>query len=150
MENQHITIRSYDAATDLANLSAIWLDASLMAHPFIGKPRLMEQQKLIEGEYLPNSETWVACHGDRSVGFISLLGDFVGGIFIAPDWQGRGIGRRLIDHALRQKGALSLEVYTRNEQAMRFYSALGFREVSRRAVDDLGYPYENARLHLKA
>lgn len=150
MENQHITIRPYDAATDLANLSAIWLDASLMAHPFIGKPRLLEQQKLIEAEYLPNSETWVACHGDSALGFISLLGDFVGGLFIAPDRQGQGIGRRLIAHALAQKGALSLEVYTRNEQAMRFYAALGFRETARRAVDDCGYPYENAALHLKA
>jgi len=148
MKNQNIVIRPFDAVTDTEKLSDIWLEASLKAHPFIGKPRLLEQRQLIEQEYLPKSETWVACHGGAVIGFISLLGSFIGGIFIAPNQQGVGVGRKLIAHALEQKNELSLEVYTQNEQAVRFYAALGFREVSRRDVDDLGYPFENAALHL--
>lgn len=34
-----------------------------------------------------------------------------------------------------------------NEQAVRFYTSLGFSEVSRRDVDDFGYPYQNEALH---
>jgi ribosomal protein S18 acetylase RimI-like enzyme len=47
-----------------------------------------------------------------------------------------------------RKGELSLEVYTQNEQAVRFYTALGFLEVSRRSADDEGLPFENAHLRL--
>lgn len=150
MENQDVVIRPFYTATDTKKLSGIWLEASLKAHPFIGKPKLLEQRQLIEEEYLPKAETWVACHSGEAIGFISLLGSFVGGIFIASTHQGRGIGRTLIAHALELKGELSLEVYTENEQAVRFYASLGFTELSRRDVDDSGCPYPNAVLHLKA
>lgn len=149
MKNHHVVIRPFQAATDLEKLSDIWLQASLRAHPFIGEQRLLEQQRLIEERYLPNSETWVASDQDTPVGFISLLGTFIGGLFVIPDLQGRGIGRKLVHHCLALKGELSLEVYTRNEQAMRFYTALGFQELSRRPVDDAGLLFENAHLHLK-
>jgi ribosomal protein S18 acetylase RimI-like enzyme len=149
MENQNLVVRPFVAATDTKKLSGIWLDASLVAHPFIGESRLLEQRQLIEEKYLPNAETWVACCMGEPVGFISLIDTFIGGIFVAPDQHGRGIGRKLITHAVDRKGELSLEVYTENEQAMRFYTALGFYEVSRRATDDEGFPFENARLRLK-
>lgn len=149
MENQNLKIRPFDAAADTKRLSDIWFDASVKAHPFIGEPRLMDQRQLIEKEYLPKAETWVADHNGKAVGFISLLDCFIGGIFIATDQQGMGFGRKLIAHALDQKGELTLEVYTANEQAVRFYASLGFRELSRRDVDDFGYPFPNAALHLQ-
>ncbi|MDH6232277.1 ribosomal protein S18 acetylase RimI-like enzyme [Mesorhizobium soli] len=148
MKNQNVVIRPFDAATDIEKLSGIWLDASLVAHPFIGARRLIEQRQLIEEKYLPNAETWVACRMGEPVGFISLLDTFIGAIFVAPDQQGQGIGRKLIAHAMVRKGELSLEVYTQNEQAVRFYTALGFNEVSRRSTDDEGFPFENAHLRL--
>lgn len=149
MKTKDVVVRPFDKATDTGKLSGIWLAASLKAHPFIGETRLLEQRRLIEEDYLPKAETWVACHKGEAIGFISLLDSFIGGIFIAPDRQGMGVGRRLIAHALDSKGELSLEVYTRDEQAVGFYASLGFREVSRRDVDDTGYPFENAVLHLK-
>lgn len=148
MKNHDVLIRPYASDDDLKKLSYIWLEASLLAHPFIGEQRLLEQRALIEDQYLPNSETWVACIRDQPNGFISLLDTFIGGIFISPAHQGLGIGRELIIHALDLKGMLELEVYTDNLQALAFYNKLGFQELSRRPVDDEGYAYENARLRL--
>ncbi|WP_428428120.1 GNAT family N-acetyltransferase [Pararhizobium sp.] len=104
MENQNPVVRPYMAATDTKTLSGIWLDASLLAHPFIGASRLIEQRQLIEEKYLPNAETWVACHRCEPVGFISVMDTFVGGIFVAPGQQGRGIGRMLITQCGGSKG----------------------------------------------
>lgn len=148
MTNQNVIIRPFDMRGDTKQLSGIWFDASLKAHPFIGRQRLLEQRDMIEQKYLPNSETWVACRSGEPLGFISLLDSFVGGIFVAPNQQGQGIGRKLIGYALDRKGELSLEVYTQNEQAVRFYASVGFREESRRPVDDEGFPFENAHLTL--
>lgn len=150
MKNVEITIRAYEASTDLETLSAIWFAASLLAHPFIGEERLREQRVLIETKYLPEAETFVACRAGAPVGFVSLLDNFIGGLFVAPGQQGHGIGRTLVAHALKLKGELLLEVYTGNAQALRFYEALGFEELSRRAQDDEGLPFENAQLRLKA
>ena len=106
MKNQNIVIRPYAPETDLKKLSRIWLDASLIAHSFIGEQTLFEQRKLIEDQYLPNAETWLACINDQPCGFMSLLETFVAGIFVSPDRQGLGIGRQLIAHALTLQGEL--------------------------------------------
>lgn len=148
MKNMDISIRAFNAATDLETLSAIWFDASLLAHAFIGEPRLRDQRIRVETVYLPNAETWVACGSGAPVGFISLMDSSIGGLFVAPRCQGQGIGRALIAHALTLKGALMLEVYTANAQAVAFYQALGFTELSRRATDDDGLPFETARMRL--
>lgn len=148
MHKTSVQIRPFDAARDTQTLSLIWLNASLLAHPFIGTQRLREQRKLIEDTYLPNSETFVAEISGQTTGFISLINNFVGGLFVSPHWQGKGVGRELIAHALTIHDALNLNVYSENAQAMGFYKSLGFREVTRSSHDDDGMPFENARLQL--
>lgn len=143
MKDMDITIRAYEAA-DLEKLSALWFEASLIAHAFIGEACLREQRVLVETVYLPGAETWVAVRGGEPAGFISLMEDFIGGLFVSPHHQGAGIGRRLVRYAVQLKGPLRLEVYTANTQAFAFYKALGFEELSRRAQDDQGLPFENA------
>ncbi|MBY8606042.1 MAG: GNAT family N-acetyltransferase [Burkholderia sp.] len=137
-----IEIRAYEAS-DLHTLSAIWFDASLLAHPFLGEARLREQRTLIEKVYLPDAETWVACRAGEPVGFIGLLDASIGGLFVAPAMHGHGIGRALVEHALALKGTLDLEVYADNLDARAFYARLGFDEISRRDEDDEGLPFAN-------
>lgn len=147
MKFEDIIIRPFEASETIA-LSHIWLEASLLAHPFIGERRLLHQRELIEEKYLPSAETWVATLNSQPAGFISLFDTFIGGLFVSPSRQGFGIGSKLVSHALKLKGELSLEVYTDNVQAMGFYKATGFKELSRRSTDDAGYPFENVRLRL--
>ncbi|WP_423369587.1 GNAT family N-acetyltransferase [Burkholderia sp. LMG 32019] len=140
-----IEIRAYEAS-DLHTLSAIWFDASLHAHPFLGEARLREQRTLVEKVYLPDAETWVACRAGEPVGFIGLLDGAIGGLFVVPSMHGHGIGRALVEHALALKGALDLEVYADNRDACAFYTRLGFEEISRRDEDDEGLPFANIRM----
>ena len=58
-------------------------------------------------------------------------------ICIAPEWQGRGFGRRFLEHLLviaREHGALMafLEVRPSNAAAIKLYESMGFSEVGRR------------------
>ncbi len=147
MKDFKIHIRAYEAA-DILRLSSIWFDASQQAHPFLGATRLRKQRTLIERVYLPNSETWIACDASEPIGFISLRDTSVGGLFIEPKLQGGGAGRALIAHALKLKGELSLEVYADNIKAFAFYQRLGFEEITRRAEDDEGLPFENMQMRL--
>lgn len=149
MKNTEFSVRAY-MAPDLAKLSKIWFAASMQAHPFLGEVRLREQQILIENEYLPKFETWVACRNNEPVGFIGLVDTFIGALFVDQTLQGGGIGRALVAHALTLKGGLQLEVYADNTQACAVYERLGFKEISRRAEDDEGLPFENIQMQLNA
>jgi len=83
----------------------------------------------------------------RVVGFIGVEGDEVAMLFVHPDWRGRGIGRRLLTHAVAALGAARLDVNEQNEQAIGFYRRMGFEAVGRSERDGMGKPYP--LLHLR-
>lgn len=87
---------------------------------------------------MPASEITVAERNGGVIGFIALLGDFVGGLFVAPTAHRTGVGRALIADAAKYKGLLEVEVYEANVTAHTFYLACGFVDMGRRDFDDHG------------
>ncbi|MFF4603764.1 GNAT family N-acetyltransferase [Streptomyces sp. NPDC001339] len=64
----------------------------------------------------------------------------VGGLFVAPEAQGGGVGGQLLEYAAALHGALTLEVFEANARARRFYAHLGFTERGRRTDEGTGHP----------
>ncbi len=124
-------IRKYDTG-DLAELLDVWYDASQIAHPFWTRDLFEQERRDISEKFLPIAETWVFEKEGRVVGFIALLGNEVGGIFVAPTQHGQGIGRALMDHARASRDHLELEVFEANEIGRAFYDAYGFAVVGER------------------
>ena len=124
-------IRKYDTG-DLAELLDVWYDAAQIAHPFWTRDLFEQERRDISEKFLPIAETWVFEKEGRVVGFIALLGDEVGGIFVAPTQHGQGIGRALMDHARASRDHLELEVFEANEIGRAFYDAYGFAVVGER------------------
>jgi ribosomal protein S18 acetylase RimI-like enzyme len=131
---------------DTTRLVAIWRAASEKGHPFLAREQLDIQATLVADHYLPLANTHVALLSGEIVGFISLLDQTIGGLFVDPNHHGTGIGRHLVDHASRLHPRLELEVYALNESARRFYDRLGFIETGRRPTDDSGLPFELIKL----
>lgn len=140
-----LKIRRYIPADRDATL-AIRLEASRVGHGFLGEAELQKQKALVRDHYLDASETWLALDGDTPLGFIGLLDAFIGGLFVAPAAHGRGIGRQLVEHAATLKGALEVEVYAANREALGFYARCGFVESGRRPRDDEGRALEIVQL----
>jgi putative acetyltransferase len=130
-------LRSY-RHDDLEALLDVWYRASLIAHWFLSEEFLGVERRQIAEDWLPVSETTVAETDGRVVGFLSLVGNEVGGIFVDPEYQGRGIGRALMDHARRARPHLELVVFEDNLMGRRFYDAYGFLQVDRQIHAESG------------
>ena len=101
-------IRPFQEA-DVEAIIDVWREASLLAHPFLSADFLEREQQKIRQVFLPKAETWVYEDGGRLVGFLSLLGDEVGAIFVHPSTQRRGVGRALMDKACSMHDSLELD-----------------------------------------
>ncbi len=91
-------IRPYQES-DVEDIIEVWYQASLVAHPFLSENFLAEEKRKIRHVYLPNAQTWVYEGQGKPVGFISLIDNEVGAIFVHPSMHRRGIGRALMDKA---------------------------------------------------
>jgi putative acetyltransferase len=123
----------------------IWLQASRVGHFFLGEAVLKSQLSRVREDYLPNAETWTAVQGSP-VGFVSMLGPRIGGLFVAPVALGRGIGRALVEHVASRHAPLTVDVYEANKDALAFYERLGFAVRARTPFDDEGRPFPLLRL----
>lgn len=151
MKHAHgATVRAYSDTADRMRLAEIWLDASRIGHPFLTEEDLLAQQAKVRDVYLPQAENWVAEIDGKPAGFIGLIDNFIGGLFVDPAAHGHGLGKALVLHAAKLKGALEVEVYADNLSAVAFYQRMGFVELLRHAHDDEGRPLEVIRMRRAA
>ena len=123
-------------AKDTDKLLKIWLDASLQAHHFVKADYWKNMVPMVKKYYLPNTDTFVFEDKRQLKGFLSIIDDkYIGALFIAPQYQNKKIGTKLVDYAKRLYPELSLKVFTQNDKARKFYQKHGFKIVSEQ-IDD--------------
>lgn len=72
------------------------------------------------------SSVRVAVAEGAVVGFACLHGDYLDQLFVAPAWQGKGIGSRLLDDTKRLRPlGFHLHTFEKNHAARRFYETRG-------------------------
>lgn len=89
-------IRKY-ADTDLKTVVDIWFESSSLAHPFLQPDFMQKVKKDMHDIYIPNSETWVYEENEEIVGFIGMIENEIGGLFVFPDQLSKGIGTKLVN-----------------------------------------------------
>lgn len=117
-----------------------------MAHPFLNKEFVELERHRIPNVYLPKAETWVWEADGHVVGFISLLGNEVGAIFVEPRFQGSGIGQALMDCARALRGELEVEVFKQNVRGRAFYAKYGFKVIHENVHEETGFEIMRLRL----
>ncbi|HEX8271299.1 MAG TPA: acetyltransferase [Longimicrobiaceae bacterium] len=128
----------------------VWEASVRATHHFLAPADVAFFQPLIPGALAGVAE--LVCVRDAAgvvVGFLGVEGDKVEMLFIHPDLRGRGIGRRLLRHAVDALGATRVDVNEQNEQAVGFYRKMGFVVVGRSELDGMGKPFPLLHLELR-
>jgi putative acetyltransferase len=119
----------------------IWCRAVDATHDFLSP----EDRRDIEVEvaaFLPNAPLDLAVdETDKVIGFMLLDGSHMEALFVDPDLRGSGVGRALVEYAVKRHPDLTTEVNEQNLQAIGFYERLGFERCGRSALDGQGRRY---------
>ena len=130
-------IRQYKVS-DLEGVLNSWELATRLAHPFMADEFIAQERINVAEIYMPNTDTWVAELGGEVKGFIALMGNEVGAIFLQPNCHGQGIGKALMDKAQVIHGDLEVEVFKVNIIGRSFYSKYGFEQLEEKFHEPTG------------
>lgn len=109
----------------------IWSEASSLAHPFLKAAFVDKVKKDMREIYIPNTETWVYEENEEVIGFISMLDNEIGGLFVMPNKHSKGIGTQLVNVVKQLHNELDVEVFEKNVIGRAFYDKYGFTEIKK-------------------
>ena len=118
-------IRTY-TETDLEDVMSIWFEAQTIAHPFLAEGFVNKVKELMRVKFLPNSNTWIYEFEGHVIGFIAMMGNEIGGLFVSPKEQSRGTGTLLVNHVKSTYESIEVEVFKNNAIGTSFYKKYGF------------------------
>ena len=130
------------AAHELDALTDLWERSVRATHDFLAPEDIPFFRRMVRQEALPAAEIYVI--RDSGNGFAAFAGigaDRLEMLFVAPSARGKGLGRELVEHVTVHCGVRRVDVNEQNAQAAGFYARMGFRIVSRDALDPSGRPY---------
>ena len=113
---------------DAAGIADVWLASWRATFDFGPSHPDDDVRRWIAAVLVPRSECWVAVEpAGRVVGILALSDTMIEQLYLAPDWIGRGLGRRFIALArARRPTGLDLYCFQVNVRARRFYEGHGF------------------------
>ncbi|MDC9822218.1 acetyltransferase [Devosia sp. ZB163] len=124
-----------------ARIIEIWRGAVDATHHFLTPEDRLAIDEMVCG-FLPQAPLWLAVdENDYPLAFMLIDGGHMEALFVDPAWRGTGIGAALVRHGLTLHPRMTTDVNEQNEQAVRFYERMGFRQTGRSPVDGQGRPY---------
>lgn len=130
-------IRQYKNS-DVDAVVSVWRLASDLAHPFLSEEFQDKEQHNVRHIYPQFAEIWVKEHESQVIGFIALIGNELGAIFLHPNYHAQGFGREMMDFAIQQKAHLTLDVFERNKIGRAFYERYGFKPIKHYTHEETG------------
>ncbi|MEH6535553.1 MAG: GNAT family N-acetyltransferase [Psychroserpens sp.] len=118
-------------ALDLEQIISIWYESSTLAHPFLSSSFVEKVKSDMTNIYIPNSETWVYEIDNSVVGFISMIDNEIGGLFVLPNNHSKGIGTKLVNFIKKNYSELEVEVFEKNYIGRAFYDKYGFKIIKK-------------------
>ncbi|HDS1679105.1 TPA: GNAT family N-acetyltransferase [Pseudomonas putida] len=134
--------------SDYGELVQLWEDSVRATHHFLPDAYILLLREQVLRRYL--DAVMLICCRDRQriCGFAGVANGYVHMLFVAPDYRGKGVGRRLLRYAIEELNAECLDVNEQNPQALDFYLHEGFEVVGRSETDGLGQPYPLLHMRL--
>jgi ribosomal protein S18 acetylase RimI-like enzyme len=118
---------------DVAAIAAIHLTARRQAMPYLrlAHTDVETRDYFARGVASRPQVWWVVRHQGQVVAYMLIDGESLDHLYVAPDWQGLGLGSALLAKAKTlSPRRLVLWTFQRNQRARIFYESRGFRSIA--------------------
>lgn len=95
---------------------------------------------------LATSEVQVAVVDEHPVGFISVVGNYIDLLFVAPEFNGQGVARKLLEPWIGRGDVFTVDA---SITAKPFFERQGFQVVAQQKVECRGEWFINYRMQYK-
>lgn len=123
---------------DTNAVASVWLAASKLAHPFLSEEFLIQEESNLRNIYLQHAKVWVSEVDGDVIGFIAMIENEIGGLFLEPNFHGKGYGRGMVDFVVSKMGPVRVDVFQDNKIGRSFYDGYGFVEIGKYQHEDSG------------
>lgn len=129
-------------------LLEVWEGSVRATHRFLTEADIAAlRPQVLEGVFAIDHLLGLRDDG-RLIAFLGVHGTAIEALFVDAAWLRRGLGRRLVEHAVRDMGATTVEVNEQNPEAVAFYERMGFRVEGRTPTDHDGRAFPLLQMRL--
>lgn len=125
----------------LNSLTVLWEASVRATHHFLREADIENLKPYVTEGLAGIRHLYVAADADTPTAFIGIQDEKIEMLFVSPQHLRKGIGKRLVDMAVRTHGAAFVDVNEQNPEARAFYEKLGFVEFGRTEMDEQGNPF---------
>ncbi|WP_297093112.1 GNAT family N-acetyltransferase [uncultured Draconibacterium sp.] len=147
MQPDHFEIKPY---TDLyrQQILTVWEKSVLATHHFLTSTDFEEIKELVSNINFHDFQVFCLTNENMVLGFIGVADKKIEMLFLDPEYFGQGLGRKLLEFAVKELHANKLDVNEQNVNALKFYHKFGFETFERTDKDEQGRNYPLLRMKL--
>ena len=125
----------------LEELTALWRQSVAQTHTFLMGKDIDEIENYVPQALKEVEHLVVAQNNGDYLGFMGIEKHRLEMLFLAPQYIGKGVGRKLIEYGIEQYQINEVTVNEQNPNAIGFYEHLGFKTYKRTEFDEQGRPF---------
>ena len=105
----------------------LWSRCTIAANPFLEANFWQKNYDEAKAKFLTGCQNYIYTDGARVVAFICVSdNNYINGLFVDPEYRGRGIGRELVEYVKKEYSSLWLNIYAKSHKMLDFASSAGF------------------------
>ncbi|WP_289127962.1 GNAT family N-acetyltransferase [uncultured Clostridium sp.] len=135
---------------DIAEILDTWESAVRATHNFLSEQDIIAiKPQVIEGVKYVSKLLCVRDEKDMVKAFMGIHDFKIEMLFVNNESRGKGIGKKLVEHAIEELNVIYVDVNEENPQAVGFYKHMGFEVFKKSKFDEQGNPFPILHMKLK-
>ena len=130
-------------------ITEVWEASVRATHHFLKEEDIQLYKPLVRNVFLKMVDLYCSEDNKKITGFLGVAGNKLEMLFLHPSAMGKGIGKQLMQFALKNLSVTLVDVNEQNVQAVGFYHHFGSITISRSETDGMGKPYPILNMQLK-